>query len=249
MTPPTTTADEYVPSWARDNGEIPETPRSEQYGSGVGFHDADQTSDDEATDEADDGTDDNTDETDGVEYTKPDPETPSWVDDTVAVTREDVTPSCGHPLSDRAIPDVDEARAHYRLPDFPHESAYYQLLDRHDLKFAGERTETVVNDTTTHKELFATRDGLKIQSKDYRNEDGRLPVVSYLWVEGPTEDVADFVIDLLDAAYSIKAEFRPPAETTDVERNGNSVDNDTLDRIVGREHIVGVVADVREDRS
>lgn len=244
---PTTTDDGYVPTWARDNGEIPETPRSEQYGSGVGFHDADQT--DDAETQQSDETDDNTDETDGVEYTKPDPETPAWVDDTVAVTKEDVTPSCGHPLSDRAIPHVNEARAVYYLPDFPHESAYYQLLDRHDLKFAGERTETVVNDTTTHKEFFATRDGLRIISKDYRNEDGRLPKASYLTVEGPTEDVADFVIDFLDVAYSIKTEMRPPAETTDAERNGNSVDNDILDRIVGREHIVGVVADVREDRS
>jgi hypothetical protein len=243
---PTTTNDEYVPTWARDNGEIPETPRSEQYGSGVGFHDADQT-DDTETQQADE-TDDNTDETDGVEYTKPDPETPAWVDDTVAVTKGDVTPSCGHPLSDRAIPHVNEARAVYQLPRFPHESAYYQLLDRHDLKFAGERTEDdLVGDTTTDKGCWATRDGLTVTTDNYHNEDGRPPKASYLTVEGPTEDVADFVVDLLDLAYRIKRELRPPAETTDAERNGNRADADDLDRIVGREHNVGVIAGVTEE--
>ena len=240
---PTPTDDEYVPTWGRDNGEIPETPRSEQYGSGVGFHDADQTDDTET--QQSDETDDNTDETDGVEYTKPDPETPAWVDDTVAVTKEDVTPSCGHPLSDRAISQVDDAaRAVYQLPRFPHESAYYQLLDRHGLTFAGEQTEDdLVGDTTTDKECWATRDGLKVTTKDYRNEDGRLPEASYLTVEGPSDDVADFVIDLLALAYRIKRELRPPAEAGD----GRLPYNDTLDRIVGREHNVGVIAGVTEE--
>ena len=59
---PTTTDDGYVPTWARDNGEIPETPRSEQYGSGVGFHDADQT-DDAETQQSDETDDTDADET------------------------------------------------------------------------------------------------------------------------------------------------------------------------------------------
>lgn len=141
------------------------------------------------------------------------PETPGWVDDARAVRAEDLRdPSEVPRRSPRSI--SDRARACFQAPHFPHASAFYQLLDHHDLAYVGE-IET--SPTGEHAENDTKRtwrsEELKIVAHGpttYPEEDSH-PYISYLKLDGPATAVVAFVEDLLDVCERIKRELPAPA--------------------------------------
>ena len=230
---------DYTPSWAREQpAETNETTESEKYGTGLDFdHEAArQTTGAVANVERDDS---------GQESQLP-PDTPAWVDDTVARTREDLTPDS--PPASRCPSCVSEyARAAYHCAEFPHTSAFYQLIERHDLALAGvfEENDTTLPDVGDDDEVWIARGGLTvIVSNGIRDSAGDgWPMASYVDVEGPADAVASFVEDMLTLAVRIKRELRAPsleADANDAQREGRRVPE--RERLVSREHAAGVVS-------
>jgi hypothetical protein len=214
--------EKYTPSWARGQSDsVEETPETEKYGGGLDFdHEAAREVTGCISNIDRDGT--------GDEDTLP-PETPDWVDDTIARTRADLTPET--PPAIRCRDCVDEfARAVYQCAGFPHTSAFYQLLERHELAFAGafEESDPDLPDVGGDDEVWLRRDGLAvIVVNGIRDSDAdRWPMASYVTVKGPSEGVASFVEDLLTLAVQIKRELRAPSLESDAnaaQREGKRV--------------------------
>jgi len=165
----------------------------------------------------------------------PDPDTPAWVDDTVAVRRDDLLAEDG--FTAPCLDCLDEhARAVYQLPYFPHASAYFQLLDRHGLRyFEGGRKGA----------RWIAESGLRVEpdgSADISAE--RYPSVSYLTARGSPEDVAAFVEDLFTVVKRIKRELRAPSLREHADAAGDFEAVDDEQRLVGRAPAAEVVGNV-----
>ena len=167
--------------------------------------------------------------------------TPGWVDDSRAVRAEDLRDAADPPnYCPNSVPAP--ARASFQLPTFPHASAFYQLLARHDLAYAGEfetRTDTYADDT----ERIWYSEELKIRAhgKTARPEAVGHTHVSYLKLHGAAAAVVAFVEDLFDVCKHIKRELRAPArvEHADAVDRGERVPDEN--RLVGRGRAATVV--------
>lgn len=230
---------DYTPSWNLEQSEGPnKTPDSEKYGGGVDFdHEAARKTT---------GSVANVERGDSSGESQLLPDTPEWVDDTVARTRGDLTPD-STPAT-RCPNCVGEfARAAYQCAEFPHTSAFYQLIERHELALAGvfKETDTTLPDVGDDDEVWVSRDGLAvIVSNGIRDSSAdRLPMASYVDVEGPAESVASFVEDMLTLAVQVKRELRAPSLESDADaarRKGTRVPDN--DRLIERNFAAGVVS-------
>ena len=219
-------SDDYTPSWAGSPTVDDETPPEDRFGGGVDFDGPEPVTKSPSRDRS---------TSEDAEDDAPDPETPVWVDDTVAIRRGDLlaedgfTPPCLNCLD-------EQARAVYQLPYFPHASAYFQLLDRHGLRcFEVDRGDG----------LWIADSGLRVEaegSADISAE--RHPSVSYLTARGSPEDVAAFVEDLTTVVKRIKRELRAPSLREHADAAGNFAAVDDEQRLVDRATVAEVVDNV-----
>ncbi len=134
------------------------------------------------------------------------PETPAWVDDTAGLTREDLSPETPPAGKCRNCIDVP-ARAVYQTVTVPHTSAWFQLLERHDLAHVGREPRQFSDGS---RWLYINSAGLGLEVDGDVTEPGD-PCASYVTARGPADSVAGFVRDLLDLADWIKRELCAPA--------------------------------------
>jgi hypothetical protein len=215
---------DYTPSWGRDIPDTAPTPEDEQYGDGVEFdHGAAHATD--GRKQTGSGL------CDGGDEQLP-AETPRWVDNTRALRDGDLR---DRGAVDATCPDcvTDAARASYQLVEFPHASAFYQLLNRHGCGSA-------VGD---HERVWAADGGLTARAHGQSTDPTTNKYLSYLAVRGPAPAVRAFVEDLLDVATYMKRELRAPAlvEHADAaqETGGRVAD---ADRLVGRDRAAAIVS-------
>jgi len=217
----------YTPSWAGSPTVDDETPPEDRFGGGVDFDGPEPVTRPRSRDRT--TTDDEDDEDDA-----PEPDTPAWVDDTIAVRRDDLLAEDG--FAPPCLNCLDEqARAVYQLPYFPHASAYFQLLDRHGLRcFEGDRGGVWIADS-----------GLRVEPEGVDITDRRQrPTVSYLTARGSPEDVAAFVKDLFTVVKRIKRELRAPSLREHADAAGDFAAVDDEQRLVGRAPAAEVVGNV-----
>lgn len=134
------------------------------------------------------------------------PETPAWVDDTAGLIREDLSPETPPAGKCRNCIDVP-ARAVYQTVTVPHTSAWFQLLERHDLAHVGREPRQFSDGS---RWLYINSAGLGLEVDGDVTEPGD-PCASYVTARGPADSVAEFVRDLLDLADWIKRELCAPA--------------------------------------
>jgi hypothetical protein len=134
------------------------------------------------------------------------PETPAWVDDTAGLIREDLSPETPPAGKCRNCIDVP-ARAVYQTVTVPHTSAWFQLLERHDLAHVGREPQQFGDGS---RWLYINSAGLGLEVDGDVTEPGD-PYASYVTARGPADSVAGFVRDLLDLADWIKRELCAPA--------------------------------------
>lgn len=221
---------DYTPSWAGSADVEEETPPEDRFGGGVDFDGPEPVTKSPSRDRS------TTEDGEDAEDDAPDPDTPAWVDDTVALRRGDLlaedgfTPPCLNCLD-------EQARAVYQLPNFPHASAYFQLLDRHGLRcFEGDRGG----------DIWIADSGLRVEPEGCVDiTDARqYPTVSYLTARGAPEDVAAFVEDLLTVVKRIKRELRAPSLREHADAAGNFAAVDDEQRLVDRATVAEVVDNV-----
>lgn len=134
------------------------------------------------------------------------PDTPAWVDDTAGLIREDLSPETPPAGKCRNCIDVP-ARAVYQTVTVPHTSAWFQLLERHDLAHVGREPRQFSDGS---RWLYINSAGLGLEVDGDVTEPGD-PCASYVTARGPADSVAEFVRDLLEVADWVKRELRAPA--------------------------------------
>lgn len=209
-------------------------PDDKKYGDGL-EHDheaAHETAASEDTQKWHDETED-----DGVDLP---PETPAWIDDTRGLIREDLK---GTPDSYQRNTD-SRARARYQIVTLPHDSAWLQLLERHDLLCAGGEhhrldIEKKAGLSGSQKWHWVNSDGLELDvNGDVQERDNSY--ISYLTIRGPEQQVIAFTENLLELAQWIKRELCAPAPI-EVAGHHGMVAVDDSDRLIDRDTAAAVV--------
>jgi hypothetical protein len=238
-----TTFEEWVSSRFEIDSEP--VPDDEKYGDGVAFDEQWQRQ----THSVLHGDEDNNTKDDTTDEAKLPPETPTWIDDARGLIRDDLRPGADDidDLQFRCEAHIENlARGVFNIVALPNDSAWFQLLERHDLVLTDGEFQTLPVERETGvsgKQVWHWRNCNGLQLKvDGDVQEREHTFISYLTIRGPEQAVTSFTEDLLTLAEWIKRELRAPspiAVANAAQESGERVPDD--ERLVDRDRTADVV--------
>jgi hypothetical protein len=207
-------------------------PDDEKYGGGLD-HDYEAARQTDASADTQPENDDESTDTDTDTQPEVPPETPAWIDDSRGLIREELKGSDELSFSETE----DRAHASYNIVTLPHESAWFQLLNRHNLSCGKSWTKRDRHATGGEINHFywTNNDGLHLDvTGDIQDREDCY--LSYLKISGPEPRFVEFIEDLLNLAQWIKRELAAPAL---IEVDADQFDDS--DRLIDRERSADVV--------